>query len=88
MVHHLKTNFIPKDSLKVNNRIGTSLIRLNIILYYSLSLNTCECLICQVYQYKIVIDWKIIHISFKNTSLDSVAQSPSEIPPRKIELES
>ena len=39
-----------KDSLKLNNTIKTCLKRLNIILYYFLSLNTCECLICQIYQ--------------------------------------
>ena len=58
MAHHLKTHFVrsenlvshAKDSLKLNNTINTCLIRLNIILYYSLPLNTCECSICQIYQ--------------------------------------
>ena len=27
------------------------LIRLNIVLYFSLSLNACDCLICHIYQY-------------------------------------
>ena len=40
-------HFVVKQILKLNNRINTYLIRLNIISYYSLSLNTCECLICQ-----------------------------------------
>ena len=35
-----------KDILKLNNTIN----KLNIILYYSLSLNTCEYLICPIYQ--------------------------------------
>ena len=39
-----------KESLKLNKTINVSSIRLNIISYYSLSLNTCECLICQIYQ--------------------------------------
>ena len=39
-------HFVAKQILKLNNRINTYLIRLNIISYYSLSLNTCECLIC------------------------------------------
>ena len=39
-----------KELLKRNNTINTCLIRLNIILYYSLLLNTCESLICQIYQ--------------------------------------
>ena len=39
-----------KELLKLNNTINNCLIRLNNTLYYSLSLNTCECLICQIYQ--------------------------------------
>ena len=39
-----------QDLLKCNNTIKTCLIRLNITLYYSLSLNTCECSLCQIYQ--------------------------------------
>ena len=35
-----------KDSVRHNNTIK----RLSIILYYSLSLSPCECLICQIYQ--------------------------------------
>ena len=35
-----------KDSLKLNKAKN----RLNIILYYSFQLNTCEYLICQIYQ--------------------------------------
>ena len=49
IVHHLKTNFFllrAKDSVKLNNTIN----RLKIILYYSFSLNTYECLLCQIYQ--------------------------------------
>ena len=38
-----------KDSLKLNNTKNTCLISRNIILYYYLSLNTCECLIFQIY---------------------------------------
>ena len=38
-----------KESLKLDNTINTCLIRLNIILYFSLSLNSCECLIFQIY---------------------------------------
>ena len=38
-------HLVAKDSLKLNNTINTCLLRLNSILYYSLSLNTCECLI-------------------------------------------
>ena len=41
---------VVEDSLKLNNTINTCLIRLNIILYYSFTLNTYECLICQIYQ--------------------------------------
>ena len=40
-------NFVTKDSLKLNN----TKYRLNIILFYSLSLNICECLKYQIYQY-------------------------------------
>ena len=51
MVHHLKADiFVAKEILKLNNTINTCLITLNIILNYSLSLNTLECLICQIYQ--------------------------------------
>ena len=39
-----------EELLKINNTINTSLIRLNITLFYSLALNTYECLICQIYQ--------------------------------------
>ena len=38
-----------KELLKLNNTINNGLIRLSINLYYSLLLNTCECLICQIY---------------------------------------
>ena len=41
---------VAKDSLKVNNTINTCLIRMNIIFYYSYSLNICECVICRIYQ--------------------------------------
>ena len=43
------THLVTKNSLKLNlsNTIDTCLIRLSIILYYSLQLNNCECLICQ-----------------------------------------
>ena len=34
-----------KDLLKLNNAIH----RLKIVLYYSLPLNICECLLCQIY---------------------------------------
>ena len=40
--------FVAKELLKLNNTIN----RLNISLYYSKSLNTCDCLICQIYQHK------------------------------------
>ena len=40
-----------KDLIKLINTINTCLIGLNIILYYSLSLDAYECLICQIYQY-------------------------------------
>ena len=39
-----------KEVLKLNKAINTFLIRLNIILYYSLLLNTCECLVRSIYQ--------------------------------------
>ena len=42
-------HFVAKELLKFNNVINTSLIRLNIILHYSLPLNTCAYLICQIY---------------------------------------
>ena len=35
-------HLVAKDSLKLNNEINTCLIRLNIILYYFLRLNTCH----------------------------------------------
>ena len=41
---------VAKEMLKLNNTINTCLRMLNIISYYSLSLNTCECAICQIYQ--------------------------------------
>ena len=57
-------HLVAKDSLKLNNTVNTSLIRLNIILHYSLPLNTCDCLMQYVRCInRIVIDWKIIHIS-------------------------
>ena len=43
--HSRKRHFLAKELLKLNKTINTCLIRLNIILYYSLPLNTCECLI-------------------------------------------
>ena len=43
-------HLVAKDSLKLNNTINICLIRLNIILFYFLSLNIYECLICQIYQ--------------------------------------
>ena len=39
-------HFVAKDPLKLNNAIN----RLNIALYDSQSLNTCQCLICRIYQ--------------------------------------
>ena len=39
-----------KDLLKLNNTMNTCLIRLIIILYYSLSLNICEYLVSQIDQ--------------------------------------
>ena len=39
-----------KELLKCKNTIKTCLIRLKAVLYYSLSLNICECFICQIYQ--------------------------------------
>ena len=48
---------VRKDSLKVNNTIN----RLNITLYYSLSLNTCKCYYVTFIN-RVVIDWKIKHI--------------------------
>ena len=39
-----------KELLKLSNTINTCLIKLNISFYYSLLLNTCECLIYQIYQ--------------------------------------
>ena len=41
---------VAKEILKLNNTINTCLRMLKIISYYSLSLNTCECAICQIYQ--------------------------------------
>ena len=52
-------HFVAKDSLKLNNTINTSLIKLNIILYYSQSLNTSEYV---RFINRIVIDLNIIHI--------------------------
>ena len=39
-----------KELLKLNNTMKTCSIRLSIILYYSLPLKTCDCLISQIYQ--------------------------------------
>ena len=57
-----------KELLKLNNTINTCLIRPSIISYYSLSLNTCECLILQIFQYNSIrlkiythLNLKIIH---------------------------
>ena len=41
-----------KELLKLNKTINTCLIRLNIVLYYSLSLNTCEFLISLILIYQ------------------------------------
>ena len=38
-----------KDPQKLNNLISNCLKNLNIVSYFSSSLNTCECLICQIY---------------------------------------
>ena len=70
MVHHLMTHTLfghtlairGKELLKLKNTIITCLIRFKIILYHFLSLNTFECLICQIYQ-KNRNREKIIHIS-------------------------
>ena len=40
---------VAKDLLILNSTINTCLIRLKIILLYFYSLNTCECIICQIY---------------------------------------
>ena len=39
-----------KELLKLNNTLNNCLIMLSIVSYYYLSLNVCECLICQMYQ--------------------------------------
>ena len=44
------THLVTKDPLKFNNSINTCLIGLDIILYFSQPLNTCECLGSQIYQ--------------------------------------
>ena len=44
------TDFVPscaKELLKLKNTINSCLNKAE---HYSLSLNTCECLICQIYQ--------------------------------------
>ena len=41
---------LANDSLKLNNTLNICLRSLRIILYYSQQLNTCECLISQIYQ--------------------------------------
>ena len=56
-------NLVAKYPLNVDNTIKTYLINLNIILYYSSALNTCECFYVRFIN-SIIIDWKVIHISF------------------------
>ena len=75
--------FVAKKIVKLNNTINTCLIRLNIILYYSLPLNIYDERLISKFINTIVIDRKIIHISFKDTSLDSVALNPLKILPRQ-----
>ena len=41
-----------KELLKLSNAINTCLIKLYNILYYALPLNTCDCLISHIYQWK------------------------------------
>ena len=55
MAHHLKTDilhitFKNRDAGKLNDTKKTCLLKLNITLCCSLSLNTCEYLICQINQ--------------------------------------
>ena len=58
-----------KDSLKLNNTKNTCLISRNIILYYYLSLNTCECLIFQIYRQNCnrLKNHTYSHLKFKDT---------------------
>ena len=42
MVPYLKTHFVAKDPLKLNDEITTCLINLNIALYHAFSLNIYE----------------------------------------------
>ena len=62
----------------LNNPINTCLISLNIILYYSEPLNTCECLICQTYQQYC----NQLKKPIKDTSLNSVALNPLNMLPK------
>ena len=43
-------HFVAKELIKLNNTTNICLTRLNIILYNPYSLDTCEYLICQIYQ--------------------------------------
>ena len=78
MVHHLKTDIllvkVAKDSLKPINTI----IRLNIISYYFVPLNTYQCLIYQTYQYNCNRQ-KNDTFPSNNTSQVSEALNPSDI---------
>ena len=68
-----------KVLLKRNNKVNS----LNITLYYSLSLNICECLRRQIYQYNCNQLKSQTLFSFKNTSIISVALNPSDILPKE-----
>ena len=64
MVHNWITHicfdlsYVYERAIKRNNAVNTCLVRLNVILYHSWTLNTCECLICQIYQQNCNIWWK------------------------------
>ena len=56
-------NFVTKYPRKRDNSISTCLISLNIISYYSYSLNNSDCLICQIYQKH--CNWLKIHCIYQ-----------------------
>ena len=60
-------HFVAKDLLKLNNTINACIIYMGNILYCPFSLNTCEFLIRQIYQWNCNV-LRIITFLFKDTS--------------------
>ena len=74
---------VDKDLLKHSNPVNTCITSPNYISYYSLPLNICKYLICQIYQLQCNRLKNCTHVPFNVDSLDSAAPYPLDMVPRK-----